>query len=118
VTTGATSTEIDTDTDYQTTNDKGSIGQRNSKWDIGAPMAPIINAALHDQSVAKGGIKPDTMPVIPAIRPLNIISKIAAIPINTPPKSDAQGVNSVTVSIISLRYLQAIIVIILSNQSF
>ena len=37
------------------------------------------------------------MPVIPAMRPLNAISRTAAMPISAPPASDCSGVNSVIV---------------------
>ena len=62
---------------------------------IGAIIAPARKAARHDQSVENGGIRPDKIPVIPAIRPRTAINNTAEIPMRTPPPSDAHGVNSV-----------------------
>ena len=58
-------------------------------------IAPVRNAARHDQSDDIGGIRPDNMPVMPAMRPRTAMSNTADIPISMPPPSDAQGVNSV-----------------------
>ncbi len=47
---------------------------------------------------AQGGKTDELIPLIPAIRPFNAINKTAESPIKAPPKADARGVNSVTVS--------------------
>ncbi|KVE06989.1 hypothetical protein WS65_13515 [Burkholderia anthina] len=58
----------------------------------GATIIPATNAARQPRSARPAVSRPPTIPLIPAIRPLNATSHTAAHPIITPPMSDSHGV--------------------------
>lgn len=58
---------------------------------------PASIAARHVQSLALAGANsPASMPVAPAIRPIEAISRVAANPIKMPPVADRPGVKAVS----------------------
>ena len=59
----------------------------------GAASKPATKAMRHDRSPPSTA--PVVMPEMPAMRPKKSITRTADSPIRTPPKSEAQGVNSV-----------------------
>ena len=68
-----------------------------AKTKAGAVTIPAIIAIRQDQSVMLAGINaPARTPVAPAMRPCTIIKSTVAMPIMTPPVSDAMGVKSVS----------------------
>src|SRR5581483_8177820 len=60
--------------------------------ETGAAMRPNMNVARHARSLPAGSIMPPAMPVMPAIRPLNVISRPAQSPISAPPIAAETGV--------------------------
>ena len=72
----------------------------------GARINPARKAHRQSRSFAAPGsaIAPCVMPAMPAMRPKSAITITALSPISTPPNSEAQGVNAVSIPI-SIRVL-------------
>src|SRR5215471_5909918 len=61
----------------------------------GAAIRPTMKATRQARSLVRGLIRPPKIPLIPAMRPVNSMSKTAESPISTPPIAAETGVKLV-----------------------